>query len=116
MIRIVFGVAIAALVFAAVPGRSQAAPIAPLAAGVIAGSSKVTPVYYYYHRHYHHHWRYYHHRHIYHHWRYYHHRHSLLPLPSLLARTLGPLTLLVDQTFWIVIRRERPCGFSSEGG
>jgi hypothetical protein len=71
MIRTIFAMAVAALVVAAVPGTSQAAPIAPLAADVIAGTHSVTPVYYYhrhyYHRHYYH--RYYYHRHYYHrHW------------------------------------------------
>jgi hypothetical protein len=71
MIRTIFAMAVAALISAAVPGTSQAAPIAPLSAGVIAGTGGVTPVYYYHrnYRHYYHH-RYYYHRHYYHrHWR-----------------------------------------------
>jgi hypothetical protein len=46
MIRTVFAVGLAALVLAAVSGLSQAAPIAPLPAGVAsdAASSHVTPV------------------------------------------------------------------------
>ena len=67
MIRTVFAMAVAALVVVAVPQRSQAAPIAPLPAGVIAGTSSVTTAYYhrwhYYHRH-----RYYYHRHWRHCW------------------------------------------------
>jgi len=61
MIRTVFAMAVAALVFAAVSGTSQATPIAPLPAGVAAGSShgNVTQAhYYYYHRrHYYYHRR-----------------------------------------------------------
>jgi hypothetical protein len=68
MIRTVFAMAVATLAIAAVSGTSQAAPIAPLSAGVIADTPGVTPVYYH-HRYYHHRY-YYRHRHHYHrHWR-----------------------------------------------
>jgi len=58
MIRMVFGIAVAALLFAAGSAVSQAAPIAPLPAGIASGAGNVTPV------HWHHHcwWRH-HHRH-----------------------------------------------------
>jgi hypothetical protein len=52
MIRTIFAMAAAALVFVAVSGTSQAAPIAPLSTGVQTGAGILTPVYYYYHRHY----------------------------------------------------------------
>jgi len=57
MIRTVFAMAATAIVFAAVSGTSQAAPIAPIAAGVQAGAGNFTQVYYYgyrrpYYRHY----------------------------------------------------------------
>jgi len=76
MIRTVFAMAVATLVVAAVSGTSQAAPIAPLSAGVVADTPGITPVYYH-HRYYHHryHHRYYH-RHYYHrHWYHRHWRH-----------------------------------------
>ena len=52
MIRTMFAMAVAALVFAAVSGTSQAAPIAPLPGAVSTDAGGVTPVYYhrYYHR------------------------------------------------------------------
>ncbi len=56
MIRMASAVALACLLFAAVPAVSQAAPIAPLPAGFAAGN--VTPVHYYYH-----HWHHWHHHH-----------------------------------------------------
>jgi hypothetical protein len=57
MIRTIFAMAVAALVFAAVSGTSQAAPIAPV--GVAADSGQLTQVYYYHHWHggWHRHWR-----------------------------------------------------------
>ena len=72
MIRTIFAMAVATFIVAAVSGTSQAAPIAPLSAGVVAGTPGITPVYYhhryYYHRHWHH--RHWHHRHWHHrHWR-----------------------------------------------
>jgi hypothetical protein len=45
VIRTMFAMAVAGLVFAAVSGTSQAAPIAPLA-GVARESGNLTPVYY----------------------------------------------------------------------
>jgi len=45
MIRTMFAMAVAGLVFAAVSGTSQAAPIAPLS-GVASESGNLTPVYY----------------------------------------------------------------------
>ena len=53
MIRLTFAAAIAALVFAALPGASQAAPIAPLPAGVASDASNghVTQVWWHRHRH-----------------------------------------------------------------
>lgn len=53
MLRTVFAMAVAALVVAAVSGTSQAAPIAPLPAGVAADSSHsgVTQVWWHRHRH-----------------------------------------------------------------
>jgi ABC-type glycerol-3-phosphate transport system substrate-binding protein len=56
MIRTVFAMAVAALVFAAVAGTSQAAPIAPLSGATSTDAGNVTPVYYY-HPYYHRHWR-----------------------------------------------------------
>ncbi len=53
MIRTVFAMAVATLVFAAVSGTSQAAPMAPLSTGVSSGTSDVTPVYYYHRGYYH---------------------------------------------------------------
>lgn len=53
MTRTLFAMAIAGLVFAAVSGPSQAAPIAPLAAGASTDHSGLTQVY----------WRRWHHRH-----------------------------------------------------
>ena len=55
MIRLTFAVAIVALAFAAVSGNSQAAPIAPLPAGVASDASggNITQVYWR-HRHWHH--------------------------------------------------------------
>jgi hypothetical protein len=44
-----FAMAVAGLVFAAVSGTSQAAPIAPLSSGVTTDSGQVTKVWY--HRH-----------------------------------------------------------------
>jgi hypothetical protein len=54
MLRTVFALAVATLMFAAVSGTSQAAPIAPitsLASGVTADSGQVTKVYWRRHRH-----------------------------------------------------------------
>jgi hypothetical protein len=60
----------AASIATAVSGISQAAPIAPLPAGVTTDAGNLTPVYYYRH-----HYRYYRH-HYYHHYRHhYYHRH-----------------------------------------
>jgi hypothetical protein len=57
MIRTVFAMAAAALVFAAVSGTSQAAPMAPLT-GVTAGDTGHVTQVRYWHRHWHHcHWR-----------------------------------------------------------
>jgi hypothetical protein len=60
MIRTVVAMAAATLVFAAVSGTSQAAPIAPLT-GVTADSGQVTQVYWHHgygwHGGYHRHWR-----------------------------------------------------------
>jgi hypothetical protein len=68
MIRTIFAMAVATLAVATVSVTSQAAPIAPLLAGVITDTPGVTPVYYH-HRYYHHRY-YYRHRHHYHrHWR-----------------------------------------------
>jgi len=44
MIRTVFAMAVAGLIFAAVSGTSQAAPIAPFSAGVTNDSISVTQV------------------------------------------------------------------------
>ncbi len=52
--RMIFTVAIGALLFAGAPGILQAAPIAPLPTGLAASS--VTQVHYY-----HHHWHHHHH-------------------------------------------------------
>jgi hypothetical protein len=58
MLRTVFAMTVATLAFAAVSGTSQAAPIAPLPAGVTSGDvGSVTPVYYYHRGYYHRHWR-----------------------------------------------------------
>ncbi len=61
MIRTAFAMAVAALVFVAVSGTSQAAPIAPLPGAASTDAGGVTPVYYYYHPYYHpyyhRHWR-----------------------------------------------------------
>jgi hypothetical protein len=53
MIRTVFAIAAGALALTAVSGASQAAPIAPLPAGVTAdaGHGHVTQAWYYHHRH-----------------------------------------------------------------
>jgi hypothetical protein len=51
MIRTVFAMAVAALLLAAVSGTSQAAPIAPLPAGVAADHGAVTHVWWHRHRH-----------------------------------------------------------------
>jgi hypothetical protein len=51
MIRTVFAMAVATLVFAAVSGTSQAAPIAPLPTGVTANTGQVTHVWYRHRRH-----------------------------------------------------------------
>ena len=58
MIRTVFAVGLAALVFAVVAGASQAALIAPLPAGVArdAASGNVTPVWCGWHCRHWHHW------------------------------------------------------------
>jgi len=57
MIRTVFAAAISALVLAAVSNASQAAPIAPLPAGMAAEYGAVTKVHCHWHWHHHHHWR-----------------------------------------------------------
>lgn len=61
MIRTALALAVAALMFAAVSGTSQAAPIAPLPTSVAAADhGNVTHVWYrryYYHPYYHRHWR-----------------------------------------------------------
>lgn len=44
MLRTVFAMSVAALLFAAIPGSAKAAPIAPLPAGVAAQLSDVTEV------------------------------------------------------------------------
>jgi ABC-type glycerol-3-phosphate transport system substrate-binding protein len=61
MTRIVFAMAVAAMLMLAASGTSRAAPIAPLSGVVTADQSNVTPVYWYHHRWYHHRW-YRHHR------------------------------------------------------
>ncbi len=53
MTRTIFAMAVAGLIFAAVSGTSQAAPIAPLPAGVASETGVATPVYYRYHHYYH---------------------------------------------------------------
>ena len=45
MIRTIFAMAVAGLIFAAVPGTSQAMPIAPLPAGVTSETGGLTQVY-----------------------------------------------------------------------
>ena len=45
MTRTIFAMAVAGVIFAAVSGTSQAAPIAPLPAGVANDSSGITQVY-----------------------------------------------------------------------
>jgi len=45
MTRTIFAMAVAGVIFAAVSGTSQAAPIAPLPAGVANDSSAITQVY-----------------------------------------------------------------------
>jgi ABC-type glycerol-3-phosphate transport system substrate-binding protein len=57
MTRTVFAMAVAALLFAAVSGTSQAAPIAPLTGVTSGDTGSVTPVYYYHRGYYHRHWR-----------------------------------------------------------
>ena len=63
MIRMVFAVGLAALVWAAVSAASQAAPVAPLPAGVAseAASGHVTPVWCGWHCRHRHHWCRWHH-------------------------------------------------------
>ena len=51
MTRIVFAMAVATLVFAAVSGSSQAAPIAPLAGVTAADTGIVTQVWWHHHHH-----------------------------------------------------------------
>jgi hypothetical protein len=51
MIRTVFAMAVAAVIFAAVSGSSQAAPIAPLPGVAAADTGAVTQVWYRHHRH-----------------------------------------------------------------
>jgi hypothetical protein len=51
MVKTVFAMAVAALVFAAVSGTSQAAPIAPLPGATSADSGSVTKVWWHRHRH-----------------------------------------------------------------
>jgi hypothetical protein len=46
MLRTMFAMAVAGLLFAAVSGTSQAAPIAPLPSGVTKDSGGLTQVYY----------------------------------------------------------------------
>ncbi|MGC1780860.1 MAG: hypothetical protein WBB34_23230 [Xanthobacteraceae bacterium] len=55
MLRTVFAMAVAAVCFAAVPGTSQAAPIAPLSATTASGQGNLTQVYW--HRGWHGGWR-----------------------------------------------------------
>ena len=50
MLRTMFAMTVAGLLFAAVSGTSQAAPIAPLRSGVTKDSGGLTQVYYH-HRH-----------------------------------------------------------------
>jgi hypothetical protein len=54
MIRTMFAMAVAGLIFAAVSGTSQAAPIAPLPAAAVSEQGNLTQVYW--HRGYHHGW------------------------------------------------------------
>ena len=54
MTRTIFAMAVAGLLFAAVSGTSQAAPIAPLAAGAATAQGNLTQVYWHrygWHRH-----------------------------------------------------------------
>jgi len=52
MLRTVFAMAVVAMCFAAVPGTSQASPIAPLPPGVTATDhGNVTHVWWHHHRH-----------------------------------------------------------------
>jgi hypothetical protein len=51
MVRTFFAMAVAGLIFAAVSGTSQAAPIAPLPAGASNDHSGLTQVYWRRHRH-----------------------------------------------------------------
>jgi hypothetical protein len=44
MLRTVFAIAVAGLIFAAVSGTAQAAPMAPLPAGITAGLTDLTDV------------------------------------------------------------------------
>lgn len=55
MLRTMFAMAVAGLLFAAVSGTSQAAPIAPLPSSVTKDSGGLTQVWYY-HRHHRHCW------------------------------------------------------------
>ena len=62
MIRTAFAVVIGALAFTTVSGISQAAPVAPLPAGVAsdAAAGNLTQVWWHHHHHWHHHhwwWR-----------------------------------------------------------
>jgi len=50
-----FAMTVAGLLFAAVSGTSQAAPIAPLPSSVTKDSGGLTQVWYYRHHHHHHH-------------------------------------------------------------
>ncbi len=62
MIRIAFAAAIAALAFTAVPGVSQAAPVAPLPVGIAsdAAAGNLTQVWWRHHHWHHHHWHHHH--------------------------------------------------------
>jgi len=51
MTRTVFAIAAAAVIFAAVFGTSQAAPIAPLAGVSAADTGQLTPIYWHHHHH-----------------------------------------------------------------
>lgn len=51
MTRTIFAMAVAGLIFAAVPGTSQGAPLAPLPAGVTASHAGITHVQYWHHWH-----------------------------------------------------------------
>jgi hypothetical protein len=59
MLRTVFAMAVAAVLFAAVSGTSQAAPMAPLSAGATSGQNDLTQVYWHrgWHGGWHRHWR-----------------------------------------------------------